>query len=48
MQQAEIIHNHENANVATQDKVKPDTEYVRGFNLAAIKLTAIQVNKLAL
>jgi hypothetical protein len=31
---------------AAQDKAKPDTENVRGLNLAVIKLTTIQVTKL--
>jgi hypothetical protein len=33
---------------ALQDKVKPDTENVRGLNLAAVKLTTVQVTKLPL
>jgi hypothetical protein len=33
---------------APQDKVKPDAENIWGLNLAAIKLTTIQVIKLPL
>jgi hypothetical protein len=31
-----------------QDKAKPDVENVRGFNLAVVKLTTVQVTKLPL
>jgi hypothetical protein len=33
---------------AAQDKSKPDTENVRGLNLAVVKLTTVQVTKLPL
>jgi hypothetical protein len=33
---------------AVKDKVKPDTENIRGLNLAAVKLTTVQVTKLPL
>jgi hypothetical protein len=33
---------------ATRDKVKSDTENVRGLNLAAVRLTAVQVTELPL
>jgi hypothetical protein len=33
---------------AVQDKVKPDTENIRGLNLAVFKLMTIQVTKLPL
>jgi hypothetical protein len=28
---------------AAEDKAKPDTENIRGLNLAAVKLTTVQV-----
>jgi hypothetical protein len=31
-----------------QNKVKPDTESIRGLNLSAVKLTTVQVTKLPL
>jgi hypothetical protein len=31
-----------------QDKAKPDTENIRGLNLAVVKLTTIQVTELPL
>jgi hypothetical protein len=37
-QQAEVIENHKNAKIfATLDKPNPDTGYIRGLNLAAVK-----------
>jgi hypothetical protein len=33
---------------AVQDKAKSHTENIRGLNLAAVKLTAVQVTKLSL
>jgi hypothetical protein len=33
---------------AAQDKAKPDIENVRGLNLAAVKLTTVQITKLPL
>jgi hypothetical protein len=33
---------------AAQDKVKPDTKNTRGLNLAAVKLTTVQVAKMLL
>jgi hypothetical protein len=33
---------------AVQDKVRPGTENIRGLNLAVVKLTTVQVNKLPL
>jgi hypothetical protein len=33
---------------AVQDNAKPDTEDIRGSNLAAVKLKAVQVTKLPL
>jgi hypothetical protein len=33
--------------VATLDKVKPDTENIRGLNLAAVMCTTIQVCRLS-
>jgi hypothetical protein len=48
-QQAEVIHNHENKKkFATLDKANPDTENIRGLNLAAIKHTTVQVTRLML
>jgi hypothetical protein len=34
--------------ITALDKAKPDTENIRGLNLAAVKLTTVQVNKLPL
>jgi hypothetical protein len=31
-----------------KDKAKPDTENIRGLNLAVVKLTTVQVTKLPL
>jgi hypothetical protein len=33
---------------AILDKAKPDTEYVRGLNLAAVKHATVQVTRLSL
>jgi hypothetical protein len=33
---------------AAQDKAKPDMENIKGLNLAAVKLTIVQVTKLPL
>jgi hypothetical protein len=33
---------------ATSDKAKPDTKSIRGLNLAAVKLTPVEVTKLPL
>jgi hypothetical protein len=33
---------------AVHDKVKPDTENIRGLNLAAVKLTTVHVTRLPL
>jgi hypothetical protein len=33
---------------AAQDKAKPDTENIRGLNLAAVKLMTAEVTKLRL
>jgi hypothetical protein len=33
---------------ALQDKAKPDTENIRGSNLAVVKLTTVQMTKLPL
>jgi hypothetical protein len=33
---------------AVYDKVKPDIENISGLNLAVVKLTTVQVNKLLL
>jgi hypothetical protein len=43
-QQAEVIQNHEN--VAILDKAKPDTENIRGLNLAAVMCTTVQASEL--
>jgi hypothetical protein len=42
-QQAEVIQNHENEMFATLDKAKPDTENMRGLNLAAVMCMTVQV-----
>jgi hypothetical protein len=34
--------------LAAQSNAKPDKEYIRGLNLAAVKLTAVQVARLSL
>jgi hypothetical protein len=34
--------------LATSEKVKPNTENVRGLNLVAVKRTAVQVTRLLL
>jgi hypothetical protein len=34
--------------LATSDKEEPDTENIRGLNLAVVKLTTVQVTKLPL
>jgi hypothetical protein len=47
-QQADVIQNHENANVRNMDKAKPGTGNTRGLNLAAVKRTAVQVTRLPL
>jgi hypothetical protein len=49
-QQTEVTQNHENKHVfAEYDKEKPDIENIRVFNnLAAVKLTTVQVTKLPL
>jgi hypothetical protein len=44
-QQAEVIQNHKNEHVHS---IGQDKENIRGFNLAAIKLTIIHVIKLPL
>jgi hypothetical protein len=33
---------------ATSEKAKPDTENIRGLNLAAVKRTTVQVTRLPL
>jgi hypothetical protein len=47
-EQAEVIQNHENANVRNIGQAKPDTENTRGLNLAAVKRTTVQVTRLPL
>jgi hypothetical protein len=47
-QQAEIIQNHENANVRNMDKANRDTGNIRSLNLAAVKHTTVQVNRMLL
>jgi hypothetical protein len=47
-QQAEVIQNHENAMFTILDKTEPDTENIRGLNLAAVKHETVQVNRLPL
>jgi hypothetical protein len=42
-QQAEVIQNRDNAMFATLYKANPDTGNIRGLNLAAVKLTTVQV-----
>jgi hypothetical protein len=42
-QQAELIKYHGNEHVRIYDKAKPDIGNIRGLNLAAVKLTTIQV-----
>jgi hypothetical protein len=46
-QQAEVIQNHENENVRLE-KAKPDTENIRGLNLAAVICMTVQVTRLSL
>jgi hypothetical protein len=45
-QQAEVIQNHENEMFVTLDKAKPDTENIRGLNLAAIMCKTVHVDRL--
>jgi hypothetical protein len=45
-QQGEVTQNYENEHFAVWDKAKPDTENIRGLNLAAVKLTTVQVTNL--
>jgi hypothetical protein len=45
-QQAEGIQNYRNENVRNIGKAKPNTENIRGLNLAALKATTVQVTKL--
>jgi hypothetical protein len=50
-QQAEVIQNHENDYVCVcvaQGKAKPDTENIRGLNLAVVKLMTLEVTQLPL
>jgi hypothetical protein len=47
-QQAEVIQIMRMKMFATLDKVNPDTENIRGFNLAAVKHTTVQVSRLPL
>jgi hypothetical protein len=42
-QQAEVSLNHGNKIFAILDTAKPDTENIRGLNLAAIRRTTVQV-----
>jgi hypothetical protein len=45
MQQAEVIQNYENANVATSVKVKLDTENIRGLSLAIVEHMTVQATR---
>jgi hypothetical protein len=49
-EQAEVIQNHENEHVCSigRDEARPDTENIRGLNLAVVKLMTVQVTKLPL
>jgi hypothetical protein len=47
-QQAEVKQNYENEHVHSTGQAKPDTENIRGLNLAVVKLITIQVTKLPL
>jgi hypothetical protein len=48
-QQAEVVQNHENANVRNIRQGEPlHRKYIRGFNLAAVKHTTVQVTRLLL
>jgi hypothetical protein len=47
-QQEEVIQNHENENVRYIGQGNPDTENVRGLNLAAVMCTTVQVSRLSL
>jgi hypothetical protein len=38
----------ENNMFAVEDKAKPDTQNVRGLNLAVVKVTTVQVTKVPL
>jgi hypothetical protein len=46
MQQAEVIQIMKMKMFATLDKAKPDTENIRGLNLAAAMCTTVQVSRL--
>jgi hypothetical protein len=46
--QAEVVQNHENANIQTLDKANPDTGNIRSLNLEAVKHMIIQVTRLPL
>ena len=41
MHQAEAIQNHERKKLATMDKENPNTENIRGLNLAAVNVRAM-------
>jgi hypothetical protein len=43
-QQAEVIQNHEMQLFITLDKAKPDTENIRGLNLAVVMCMTVQVS----
>jgi hypothetical protein len=47
-QEAEVIQNHENANVWNPGQGEADSGNVRGLNLVAVKHTTVQVNRLPL
>jgi len=44
--QAEVIQNHDNANVQNMGKTKPNIRNIKGSNLVAVRHAIIQVSKL--
>jgi hypothetical protein len=42
--QQEEVKNHDNENIRTLEKAKPNTENITGLNLAAITCTTVQVS----
>jgi hypothetical protein len=47
-QQAEVLQNHENANVRNIGQGEPPTGNIRGLNLVVVKLTTVQMTNLPL
>jgi hypothetical protein len=45
-QQAEGLQNHHNENVRNTGQGEPDIDSIRGLNMAAVKLTTVQMTRL--